>query len=102
MASLRFHITAQVAGAMVVSFYLLLPAPFPPHSLTLLGASLSRDRRASKKQPISLGEGVVLGNEWSTTSKAGRSLMLNRVEKELEVVACKMGHVRSEPPSRVP
>lgn len=32
------------------------------------------------------------GNEWSTTSKAGRSLMLNRVEKQPDVVvACRTG-----------
>lgn len=61
MASLRFHITTQVAGAMAVSFYLLLLAPFPPHSLTLSGASLSQDRTASKKQPISLGGGGCVG-----------------------------------------
>jgi len=43
-----------------------------------------------------------LGNERSGTSKAGWLLMLNRVEKEKEVVAFKMGHARREPPSRVP
>lgn len=86
----------------MVSFYLLLLALFPLHSLTLSGAgraSQSWDRAASKKQPHIPGG---LGNEWSSTSKAGRLLMLNRVEREVEVVACKMGHVRTEPLSRVP
>lgn len=83
-----------VVVVVVVSFYLLLPALFPHGSLTLSGASLSRDNVASKKQPLSLGElgGCVAGgNEWNTTSKAGRSLMLNRVEKEPDVVACRTG-----------
>lgn len=43
-----------------------------------------------KSSPTSLGG---LGNEQSGASKAGRLLMLNSVEREAEVAACKMGHV---------
>lgn len=54
------HVTVEAALAAAataaVSFYLLTPSPFPHGSLTLSGASLSRDSMASKKQPVSLGE----------------------------------------------